>query len=161
MLPLASLVKVVTAAAALEKDPSLSQARFTCAGRLSLGANTFECTHGPHGEQDLAEAMANSCNLYFAQLAEAVGGQELLAMATAMGLASKPEIGLPASEVSAGHLPQLADLATQAGLANNFAMGGNKVEATPLQAAIMLSSIANANCYIVLSATAPVCRPVK
>lgn len=143
MQPLASMVKVVTAAAALEKDPKLIKACFTCTGTMKIGSNTFECSHGPHGEQDLAGAMANSCNLYFAQLAQAVGGDELLAMAQAMGLGQKPEIGLPAGEVGAGSLPAPADLATAAGLANNFAMGGNKIEATPLQAAVMLSAIAN------------------
>ena len=141
--PLASMVKVVTAAAALEKNPQLINARFSCAGTLTLGANTFECAHGPHGEEDMAAAMANSCNLYFAQLAAEVGGKELLAMAKAMGLGRKFNIGLPAWEVEAGHLPELKDLATSAGLANNFAMGGNKIEATPLQAAVMLSAIAN------------------
>lgn len=143
MQPLASMVKVVTAAAALEKDPQLINARFTCAGTMQLGANTFECAHGPHGEQDLAEAMANSCNLYFAQLAQEVGAKALLAMAEAMGLGSLPDIGLPSAEVGAGNLPARKDLATAAGLANNFAMGGNKVEATPLQAAVMLSAVAN------------------
>ena len=146
--PLASMVKVVTAAAALEKDPQLIHARFTCTGTMQLGTNTFECAHGPHGEQDLAGAMANSCNLYFAQLAREVGAKELLAMAEAMGLGSLPDISLPSSEVGAGRLPELKDLATAAGLANNFAMGGNKVEATPLQAAVMLSTVANGGWHV-------------
>lgn len=143
MEPLASLVKVVTAAAALEKDPQLVQARFTCTGSLKLGANTFVCSHGPHGEQDLAEAMANSCNIYFAQLAAVVGAEDLLAMARAMGLGDMELVGLPACEVSKGNLPEPADLATAAGLANNFAFGSNKMEGTPLQVAVMLSTIAN------------------
>jgi cell division protein FtsI/penicillin-binding protein 2 len=143
MQPLASMVKVVTTAAALEKNPQLLKARFTCAGTLKLGENVFECTQGSHGEQDLSSALANSCNLYFAQLAQEVGGKELLAMAEAMGLGARPSIDLPSGEVGAGNLPNPQDLATAAGLANNFAMGGNKLEVTPLQAAAMLSSVAN------------------
>lgn len=143
MQHLASMVKVVTTAAALEKDPQLIHARFTCSGILRLGENVFECTHGPHGEQDLSAALANSCNLFFAQLAKEVGGKALLEMAKAMGLGTKPGIELPAGEVGAGNLPAPEDLATAAGLANHFAMGGNKMEVTPLQAAAMLSSVAN------------------
>lgn len=148
MQPLASMVKVVTTAAALEKDPQLVNARFTCSGTLKLGGNVFECAHGPHGEQDLSAALANSCNLYFAQLAQEVGGKELLAMAMAMGLGTKPGIELPAEEVGAGSVPAPEDLATAAGLANHFAMGGNKLEVTPLQAAVMLSSIANGGWWV-------------
>lgn len=148
MLPLASLIKVVTAAAALEKDEQLLNCRFTCSGSLVLGENVFQCAHGPHGDQNMADAMANSCNLYFAQLAMKVGAKDLLAMATAMGLGSIPDIGLPASEVGAGNLPKPGDLATAAGLANNFAMGGNKIEVTPLQAAVMLSAIANGGWHV-------------
>jgi penicillin-binding protein 2 len=148
MLPLASLIKVVTAAAALEKDEQLLNCRFTCSGSLVLGENVFQCAHGPHGDQNMVDAMANSCNLYFAQLAMKVGAKDLLAMAAAMGLGSIPDIGLPASEVGAGNLPKPGDLATAAGLANNFAMGGNKVEVTPLQAAAMLSTIANGGWYV-------------
>lgn len=148
MLPLASLIKVVTAAAALERDEQLLKCRFTCSGSMVLGENVFQCAHGPHGEQNMADAVANSCNLYFAQLAMKVGAKDLLAMAAAMGLGSMPDIGLPASEVGAGNLPKPGDLATAAGLANNFAMGGNKVEVTPLQAAAMLSTVANGGWYV-------------
>lgn len=147
MLPLASVVKVITAAAALQKNPNLLNARYTCNGTLTLGENTFHCL-GSHGNQDMAEALSNSCNLYFAQLAVEVGGEELLNMAKAMGLGTKPDLGLPESEVEGGSLPGLKDLATSAGLANHFAMGGNKLEATPLQVAAMLSSIANGGYYV-------------
>ena len=148
LLPFASMVKVVTAAAALEKDPGLISACYACSGKMVLGANTFECSHGPHNMQDMAGAMANSCNLYFAQLAQEVGAADLLAMAEALGLGSKADIGLPAWDVEAGSLPRREDLATAAGLANNFALGGNKMEVTPLQAAVALSTIANGGWHV-------------
>ncbi len=148
MLPLASVVKLITAAAALEQDPQLYYARYNCTGSLPLGSNDFSCAFGPHGLQDMTQALANSCNIYFAQLAREVGGEALLEMAVALGLGKKPEIGLSSSEVGAGNLPEPLDLATAAGLANHFAMGGNKLEVTPLQVAAMLSAIANGGYYV-------------
>jgi len=148
MLPLASVVKVITAAAALEQNPDLLYSSHTCTGSLTLGGNTFKCSFGPHGSQEMAQAFSNSCNIYFANLAMEVGGEDLLNMAVAMGLGTKPDIGLPKDEVGAGNLPDLMDLATPAGLTNHFAMGGNKLEVTPLQVATMLSSIANGGYYI-------------
>jgi len=143
MLPMASVVKVITAAAAIEQNPSLLDQRYSCSGSLTLGGNTFVCAFGPHGDQDLSQALSNSCNIYFAQLAQEVGREDLLNMAAAMGLGQPPDIDLPSVEVDAGSLPQLDDLATAGGLANHFAMGGNKMEATPLQVAVAISSIAN------------------
>jgi peptidoglycan glycosyltransferase/penicillin-binding protein 2 len=143
MLPLASVVKVLTAAAALEQNPDLLWSQHECTGTLTLGGNKFSCNFGPHGNQNMSEALANSCNIYFAQLAIEVGGQNLLNMAAAMGLGTKPMIGLLPDEVGAGTLPDMMDLATGAGQANHFAMGGNKLEVTPLQVAVMISSIAN------------------
>lgn len=143
MLPLASVAKLITAAAALEKDPALYHQWHDCPG-----SGEFNCVFGPHGQQDMARALANSCNTYFAELAAQVGARELLAMAKALGLGQKKDIGLPGWEVGAGSLPELPDLATRAGLANHFAMGGNKLEATPLQVAAMLSAIANGGWYV-------------
>lgn len=147
MLPLASVVKVITAAAALEKNPDLLHARYSCSGSLNLHGNSFHCLSS-HGEQDMAEALSNSCNLYFAQLAMEVGGRDLLSMVAAMGLGTKPDLGLPGSEVDSGSLPGPEDLASPAGLTNHFAMGGNKLEVTPVQVAAMLSSIANGGYYV-------------
>lgn len=148
MLPLASVVKLITAAAALEQNTELIYAKYTCTGALTLGHNDFACAFGPHGQQNMTQALANSCNIYFAQLAREVGGEALLSMAESMGLGKKPDIGLPSSEVGAGNLPQPMDLASSAGLANHFAMGGNKMEVTPLQVAAMLSTIANGGYYV-------------
>lgn len=147
MLPLASVVKVITAAAALEKSADLLSFRAVCTGKMYLGNTSFNCLSA-HGEQDMTQALANSCNLYFAQLAAEVGGADLLSMAQAMGLGKKPGLGLPGAEVDAGSLPDLKDLATAAGLTNHFAMGGNKLEVTPVQVAAVLSTIANGGYYV-------------
>lgn len=144
ILPPASLIKLVTAAAALEANPELLDFTATCSGeKFTLGSTVFNCLTGPHGEQDLAAALANSCNEYFAALAQAVESQELLALAGKMGLGQAPDLGLPAVEVDAGSLPGLDDLATPAGVVNHFVMGSHRLEATPVQIATMVSTLAN------------------
>ncbi|MTI94947.1 MAG: penicillin-binding protein 2 [Firmicutes bacterium] len=142
VLPPASVIKTLTAAVALEQDINYLQARYTCTGSITYGANSFEC-HQVHGELDLAGALSHSCNVYFAKLAVELGAEDLLKMAEGMGLGEPPPIELPSFEVDAGQLPTLADLSTESGVVNHFALGGNKFETTPLQVAVMMAAVAN------------------
>ena len=89
LYPPGSSFKLVTATAALRKDPSLEHATFTCQ-RLSDGRVG---THirgwarpvrddvqdkNPHGTLDMPRALVVSCNAYFAQLGLRLGAQPLL-----------------------------------------------------------------------------------
>lgn len=80
-----SVFKVVTAAAAIERLDALENFSYTCTGELELGGDTITCPKA-HGEQDLAQAMANSCNGAFGQLALELGGSTLETYAQRAGL---------------------------------------------------------------------------
>lgn len=82
-----SIFKIVTAAAAMEKWPdSWSERSYDCSGALEMGGDDITCLHGDaHGTQDLYEALGNSCNVYFAQLARDVGREALQQKAEEMG----------------------------------------------------------------------------
>ena len=82
-----SIFKVVTAAAAMEKYPDTwSSLSYDCQGSVTLGESTVTCLHGnAHGTQDLAAALGNSCNVYFAQLANDLGAEALQQKAEEMG----------------------------------------------------------------------------
>ena len=82
-----SIFKIVTAAAAMEKWPdSWSERRYDCSGALEMGGDDITCLHGDaHGTQDLYEALGNSCNVYFAQLARDIGREALQQKAEEMG----------------------------------------------------------------------------
>ena len=86
-LPLAPSFKIVTAAAAMEKYPDTwSSLSYDCQGSVTLGESTVTCLHGnAHGTQDLAAALGNSCNVYFAQLANDLGAEALQQKAEEMG----------------------------------------------------------------------------
>lgn len=74
--PPGSVFKLVTMAAAIENIPDLPERRFTCAGSTVVDGNEIHCT-GVHGEQTIEQALANSCNCAFAELALELGGKTL------------------------------------------------------------------------------------
>lgn len=80
-----SIFKIVTTAAALEELPDAEQRTFYCEGSCQLGADTINC-NGTHYTQTLRQALANSCNVAFAQLAVELGENVLTKYAKKLGL---------------------------------------------------------------------------
>ena len=70
--PPGSVYKTVTLAAAIEHIPDLFSRTWTCTGSTVVGGETITCPKS-HGEQDISDALANSCNGVFAQLAAELG----------------------------------------------------------------------------------------
>lgn len=80
-----SVFKLATLAAALETLPDLYERRFDCAGAVTVDGNPVTCT-AVHGSQTIEQALANSCNCAFAQLALELGGETLAHYARQLGL---------------------------------------------------------------------------
>ena len=80
-----SVFKIVTAAAALEKLPDVTERNFTCTGSTAIGDETITCPH-VHGEMNFYDALARSCNTVFSQLAVELGGETLEEYARSGGL---------------------------------------------------------------------------
>ncbi len=89
LYPPGSSFKLVTAAAALRKDPSLEHATFTCErlpdGRVGARIRGWARPvrddvqdRNPHGTLDMPRALVVSCNAYFAQLGLRLGAQPLI-----------------------------------------------------------------------------------
>ncbi len=103
MYPPGSSFKLVTATAALRKDPSLVHATFTCQrlpdGRVGAhikgwGRPIRDDVQDtvPHGTLDMPRAIVVSCNAYFAQLGMALGPQSLIDTAKLFEISlSQPE----------------------------------------------------------------------
>jgi cell division protein FtsI/penicillin-binding protein 2 len=96
LYPPGSTFKLVTAAAALRQDLSLSRATFVCSrlpdGRVGTTIPRWGTvrddvldTH-PHGAIGMHDGLALSCNAYFAQLAVKIGPQALSDAATMLGI---------------------------------------------------------------------------
>ncbi len=95
--PPGSTFKLVTAIAALRRDPSLTRARYRCSalghGRVGVlipGWNRpirDDAGDHAHGSPDMAEALTVSCNAYFAQLGvHGTGSEALLQTARLLSL---------------------------------------------------------------------------
>ena len=83
-----SIFKIVTTSAALECVPDITERTFTCYGRLEYGTEAVTCETA-HGTQNLKQALANSCNCAFAQIAELVGKQNMVRYVDKFGV-TKP-----------------------------------------------------------------------
>jgi cell division protein FtsI/penicillin-binding protein 2 len=93
--PPGSTFKIVTAIAALQKDPSLADQTFPCedlGGRPGIkikgyGRAVFDDeSDRVHGDISMADGIVYSCNAYFAQLGVAVGSRDLIKTANQLGI---------------------------------------------------------------------------
>ena len=136
-----SVFKIVTAAAALEYGVSPLQ-EYCCDGGMTVGNTSFHC-HDRLGHQtmDMSSAFAQSCNLYFIQLAQQVGETALLNMAYRLGLGEEIEL-IEGMHATAGVLPSEQELKTPAALAN-FSFGQGKLLLSPLHIARLTAIVAN------------------
>ena len=146
--PPGSTFKMIVALAALEAGVIEPEHEVLCPGFVHLGRHRFHCwrTWG-HGKLKLVDAIAQSCDVYFYDLARKVGVDEIAAMARRFGLGTRLEIDLPGER--AGLVPDKAwKLATQGvpwqkGESLVVGIGQGYLQATPLQLAVMTARIAN------------------
>ena len=71
-----SIFKVITSAAALELDEDLADLEFNCTSSYEIQGDKVTCEQY-HGTVDMEEALAKSCNCYFAQLMLYLGGDTM------------------------------------------------------------------------------------
>ncbi|MBR2732403.1 MAG: penicillin-binding protein [Clostridia bacterium] len=79
-----SLMKIVTAACAIENIPDIYTRTFECDGEYETGDGVVIC-NGVHGKVSFQEAMNESCNCAFAQISIELGASKLLATAESLG----------------------------------------------------------------------------
>lgn len=134
-----SVFKLVVAAAALDQGISPSY-RYHCTGKLRVGDLTFNC-HSTHGTVDMATAIRQSCNVYFIDLAGAIGAKPIHRVATALGFGTSRSI-CPGITPEPGRLTNLSLLLDQPATLANFAFGQGDLMLTPLQITSLTAAIA-------------------
>ena len=106
LYPPASTWKLGTAAIGLDLGVITPEEEMPipCTGGMMYGGQYRRC-HNPegHGFNNLAEAIGNSCNVYFYQLGLKIGLDELLRRATEIGFSQQCGIDLP--QESQGEFP--------------------------------------------------------
>ncbi len=82
LYPPGSTFKMITAACALENDPSLLNFDYYCEGEENFGGKLLHCYNSiDHGSEDMNGAFAYSCNTYFAKIGTMLGAGKLRATA--------------------------------------------------------------------------------
>ena len=80
-----STFKLVTAAAALERISDIEDRTFYCEGSAQIGSETVIC-NGVHGTINFQQALCQSCNVAFAQIADELGADVLTDYADRFGI---------------------------------------------------------------------------
>lgn len=142
-----SVYKMVPALAALEEGLIDTETTFYCPGHYKIGKKRFRCwKRGGHGHVDLEEAITQSCDVYFYNIGEKLGIEKLARYSRIFGFGSETSFGL--SERS-GIVPtkgwKMKEFKTPwyRGETVVTSIGQGYLMVTPLQVAIMTSSIAN------------------
>ena len=142
--PPGSVFKIPVAICALDTGKITQKTTFHCPGYHQVGGIRFGCTY-PHGDQNLIEAIAHSCNVYFYRLGLLLGADLLHEYADKFGLGRKTHIDLPYER--SGRIPNR----TQGILSRrrpwytgdtlNFVIGQGDVLTTPLQLVRMMATV--------------------
>ncbi len=146
LFPPGSVFKAILATAGLNNQTISTNTTFMCNGVYQLGGMEFRCTH-THGAQNIFEAIAHSCNIYFYHLGLKLGVDTIEEYAQLFNLGHKTNIDLPYEE--AGSIPsRQGRLANQkrkwyTGETLNLSIGQGDVLTTPLQLVRMMATIAS------------------
>lgn len=159
-----STFKLVAALAALEAGLITRKQTFYCSGEYEYGDSKFHCwkRYG-HGTMRMEEALKQSCDVYFYELARRVGVDRIAAMAKRLGFGAPLGVDLPGER--AGLVPtrdwKLAKLGVpwQGGETLVTGIGQGFVLSTPLQLAVMVARIVNGGMAVVPRITRRVGEP--
>jgi penicillin-binding protein 2 len=142
--PPGSVFKIPVAIAGLDSKTITEHTTYTCQGFMEVGNTRFGCTH-VHGPQNLNEAIAHSCNIYFYQLGLKLGADRMHDYAREMGLGVLTHVDLPFERP--GLIPSRREYLNAkkewyTGNSLNMSIGQGDVMATPLQLARMMATVA-------------------
>lgn len=145
----ASTYKLLTAGAALETNLINRNTEFSCNGKYVFGNRVFRCWEPQgHGRINLIQAIAQSCDVYFYQLALKLGLERWSQYALGCGLDKEFKIDLP--DEASGMIPTRTYYNQKYGpgewvknLVINLGIGQGEILATPLGVAVFYSALVN------------------
>lgn len=146
--PPGSTFKMVVALAGLENgaiDPSHT---VVCPGHMDVGDRRFHCwKHRGHGRVGVIEALEQSCDVFFYDVAKRVGVDAIAEMSRRFGLGAPLNVGLPGER--GGLVPTKAWKLAERGRPWTVGetlitgIGQGYMLTTPLQLAVMTARLAN------------------
>lgn len=143
-----STFKMIVALAALERGIVTPDTRYFCSGKMALGNAEFHCWRkGGHGLINCVDAITQSCDVYFYEIAKRVGIQRIAEMARRMGLGDRLGIDLPGERGGLIPSPEWKKTAIgsswQKGETVILGIGQGYILTTPLQLATMTARLVN------------------
>ena len=146
--PPGSVFKIVTAAAAIETGAPAPEDKIFCKGGLQFGRRFYrDWKAAGHGSVALHRAIVESCDVYFYNAGIKLGVDRIADYAFRLGLGAQTGIDLPSEK--AGLIPTTSwKLSARgeewiAGETLSIAIGQGYVLTTPVQLAMLISSVAN------------------
>ena len=147
LYPPGSTFKMVTALAALEEGVIGPDETVHCPGHLEVSGRRFHCwKRSGHGHVNLETSLAESCDVYYYDLALKIGIEKISAMAEKLGIGERFDI--PMSAVARGRAPtkqwklDTYDKEWVIGDTVNASIGQGLVQGSPLQLAVMAARLA-------------------
>jgi penicillin-binding protein 2 len=145
--PPGSTYKMMVALAALEAGVIDDVEKIYCKGYVEVSGSRFHCwKRGGHGRVNMVDALRESCDVYFYEVAQRVGIDKISEMANRFGLGIHHELPLPA--IRKGLAPTKKWKLTARGKdwvvgdTLNAGIGQGFTLASPLQLAIMAARLA-------------------
>jgi penicillin-binding protein 2 len=143
-----STFKMIVALAALEKGVVTPRTTYSCSGKLELGNSMFHCwKKGGHGKMSMANAIVQSCDIYFYEIALRTGIDNISAMARRLGLGQILDIELFGERQ--GLMPtrswkkKIKGVSWQKGETLLAGIGQGLILTTPLQLVVMTARLVN------------------
>ena len=145
--PPGSTFKTMVALTALEQGVPPTR-QYTCNGAWAWGGRVWHCDQA-HGTLDLKGGIAHSCDIYFYQMALALGPDPIAAVARKFGLGGTFDIDIPGQKpgiipdtvYKAKYFPK--DPVWHPGETPSMGIGQGYVSVNALQLCVMCSRIAN------------------
>ena len=135
-----SVFKVITAAMGVDSGKATYYTTLNCSGAYSVAKQTYHCAgRKAHGAQNLAEALRNSCNIYFVQLGQRVGSSMFYDYFDAFGFTERTGVDLP-NETSFMQYYSKSRLGEVELASSAF---GQAMAVTPLQVCTAISAAVN------------------
>ena len=135
-----SVFKVITAAMGLDAGKAALGTTLNCSGAYTVAKQTYHCAgRKSHGAQNMAQALRNSCNIYFIQLGQRLGPQAFYDYFDAFGFTERTGVDLP-SETGFMQYYTAKGLGEVQLASSSF---GQAMAITPLQMCTALSAAVN------------------
>jgi len=145
--PPGSTFKMVTAMAALEAGVVTPEDTVRCLGYTEIGGRRFHCwKRAGHGNVNMVGSLRHSCDVYYYEMAQRAGIENIAEMGRKLGLGLRYDLPLPG--INSGLMPdkqwKLENRGAEwvVGDSLNAAIGQGFVLATPMQLAVMTARLA-------------------